>query len=107
MRSGKGNRDRVAPLPITLVPALRSQLDDVRQQHAADVRAGAGWVELPFALARKLPNAGRELAWQWVFPATRLYLDRETSQRRSTTCTRPCYSAPSAKRRSRCGSRSA
>jgi hypothetical protein len=40
----------------------------------ADLRHGAGWVELPGALARKYANAGRELAWQWVFPATRIYV---------------------------------
>jgi len=34
------------------------------------VGAGAGWVELPAALGRKYPNAGREWAWQWVFPVT-------------------------------------
>ena len=39
-------------------------------------------MELPWALARKYPNAGREWAWQWVFPATRFYVDRETGQRR-------------------------
>ena len=39
-------------------------------------------MELPWALARKYPNAGREWAWQWVFPATRIYVDRETGQRR-------------------------
>ena len=33
-------------------------------------------------LARKLPNAGRELAWQWFFPATRHYVHPETGQRR-------------------------
>jgi len=33
-------------------------------------------------LARKYPNAGREWAWQWVFPATRFYVDRVTGQRR-------------------------
>jgi integrase len=33
-------------------------------------------------LGRKYPNAGREWAWQWVFPATRIYVDRETGQRR-------------------------
>ena len=38
--------------------------------------------QLPWALARKYPNAGREWAWQWVFPATRVYVDRETGQRR-------------------------
>ena len=36
---------------------------------------------LPDALGRKYPNAGREWAWQWVFPATRTYVDRETGQR--------------------------
>jgi len=72
----------VAPLPLTLAPALRQQIEDVRRQHARDLRAGAGCVELPFALARKLPNAGREVAWQWVFPASRFYVDRETRQRR-------------------------
>jgi len=43
---------------------------------------GAGWVELPWALARKYPNAGREWLWQWVFPASRFYVHRETGQRR-------------------------
>jgi site-specific recombinase XerD len=31
---------------------------------------------------RKYPNAGREWGWQWVFPATRIYVDRVTGQRR-------------------------
>ena len=44
--------------------------------------AGAGWVELPTALTRKYPHAGREWSWQWVFPATRLYVDRATGERR-------------------------
>jgi integrase len=39
-------------------------------------------VKLPWALARKYPNAGREWAWQWVFHATRIYVDRVTGQRR-------------------------
>ena len=34
------------------------------------------------ALGRKYPSAGHEWPWQWVFPATRTYLDRETGQRR-------------------------
>ena len=37
---------------------------------------------LPDALARKYPNAAREWGWQWVFPATRQYVDRETGERR-------------------------
>jgi integrase len=41
-----------------------------------------GWVELPLALGRKYPNAGREWIWQWVFPATRTYRERETGEHR-------------------------
>jgi integron integrase len=82
VRSGKGGKDRVTMLPAAVGRDLAKHLDAVRDQHAADVRAGAGWVELPWALARKYPNAGREWIWQWVFPATRTYLSRDTGQRR-------------------------
>jgi len=61
---------------------LVRHLELVKSQHDADLRRGAGWVELPWALARKYPNAGREWAWQWVFPATRFYVDRVSGQRR-------------------------
>jgi integrase len=54
----------------------------MQHQHEADLRRGAGWVELPWALDRKYPNAGREWPWQWVFPATRFYVDGATGQRR-------------------------
>jgi len=30
----------------------------------------------------RYPNPRREWAWQWVFPATRTYADRETGNRR-------------------------
>jgi len=75
VRAGKGDRDRTALLPAFLVEPLRSQVVRVRRQHENDLRAGGGWVELPGALARKYPNAARELAWQWVFPATRTYVE--------------------------------
>lgn len=82
VRGGKGDRDRVTLLPASVRPALQRHLERVRAQHARDLAAGAGWVELPLALARKLPNAGREWPWQWVFPATRLYADPVSRQRR-------------------------
>ena len=34
------------------------------------------------ALGKKYPNADREWTWQWVFPATRVYVDRLTGARR-------------------------
>jgi integron integrase len=82
VRGGKGGRDRVTMLPAAARAGLLQHLEAVRLQHQADLRRGTGWVELPMALARKYPNAGREWAWQWVFPATRLYVDRSTGQRR-------------------------
>ena len=39
-------------------------------------------MELPLALARKSPRAGRSLSWQWFFPATRTYLHSPTGERR-------------------------
>jgi integron integrase len=82
VRSGKGDKDRVTMLPAVVKAELTRHLEAVKQQHEMDLRHGAGWVELPSALARKYPNAGREWAWQWVFPATRIYVERATGQRR-------------------------
>jgi integron integrase len=82
VRAGKENKDRATPLPAVVIPELLAHLEAVRRQHERDVQRGAGCVELPWALARKYPNAGREWAWQWVFPATRFYIERETGQRR-------------------------
>jgi len=61
---------------------FRPPFDAARRRPRPDLRHGAGWVELPGALLRKYPNAGRAWGWQWVFPATRIYVDRVTSQHR-------------------------
>ncbi len=82
IRHGKGGKDRVTMLPAAVKAALIAHLEHARKQHQADLRHGAGWVELPSALTRKYPNAGRDWGWQWVFPATRMYVDRLTAQRR-------------------------
>jgi integron integrase len=82
VRGGKGDKDRMTMLPAVVKTELARHLELAKQQHEADLRHGAGWVELPSALSRKYPNAGREWLWQWVFPATRIYVERTTSQRR-------------------------
>jgi integron integrase len=71
IRDGKGSKDRRTMLPAAVKTELVAHLERVREQHQADLRHGAGWVELPGALMRKYPNAGRDWGWQWVFPATR------------------------------------
>lgn len=82
VRGGKGDRDRVTMLPERLKGPLLHHLADVRRQHERDCAEGAGWVELPGALAVKYPRAGREWGWQWVFPATRGYVDRASREHR-------------------------
>ena len=82
VRDGKGAKDRVTVLPAVAKQPLAQHLLRVKRLHDRDLALGGGWVELPWALARKYPNAGREWPWQWVFPATRLYVDQATGQRR-------------------------
>jgi integron integrase len=82
VHDGKGRKDRVTVLAGRLVPPLRAHLDRVQRQHLADLEGHAGYVALPGALARKFPSANREWAWQWVFPATRIYTDAATGERR-------------------------
>lgn len=82
IRDGKGGKDRVTMLPAAMKGRLVEHLQRVRAQHDADVTAGRGSVALRGALRVKYPNAPREWAWQWVFPATRFYVDPETRERR-------------------------
>jgi len=82
VRGGKGDKDRVTMLPASVESGLRTQLEQVRALHARDLEAGGGAVELPGALARKLPEAARDWGWQWVFPASSCHFDREAQIRR-------------------------
>lgn len=75
VRSGKGDKDRSTMLPQRLVPALRLQVSAVELLHAQDLADGFGAVYLPDALERKYPNAAKETAWQFLFPATRVGRD--------------------------------
>jgi integron integrase len=69
VRDGKGEKDRVTMLPEKLAEPLRAHLERVRALHARDLREGYGEVHLPYALSRKYPRAGREWAWQYLFPS--------------------------------------
>jgi integron integrase len=57
VRDGKGEKDRLTMLPASLVESLKAQIAFVKQQHERDLANGYGSVELPYALARKYPNA--------------------------------------------------
>jgi integron integrase len=82
VRDGKGNKDRVTLLPASVREALKQQLEKAKAIHEQDLADGFGDVYLPDALDRKYPNAGRQWAWQYVFPAARRSLDPRTGKER-------------------------
>ncbi len=82
VRDGKGEKDRIVPLPEAVIPDLRRQIERVRLLHEEDLAAGHGEVYLPNALAEKYPNAARELIWQYLFPASKRSLDPRSGKER-------------------------
>lgn len=82
VRRGKGDKDRVTPLPTVLREDLTRHLERVRALHEQDQRDGVGPVWLPDALARKYPAAGRRWEWQWVWPSRELSVDPREGVRR-------------------------
>lgn len=82
VRSGKGGKDRRTVLPERLVGALNSQIEKVRTIHDQDLHNNLGPVYLPYALQRKYSNAGRELCWQYLFPAIRPAVDPRSGVKR-------------------------
>jgi integron integrase len=82
VRDGKGFKDRVTVLPESLVQELQKHLVRVKALHEDFLRRGLGGVELPYALERKYPGAGREWGWQYVFPARNVSSDPRTGARR-------------------------
>jgi len=81
VRDGKGQKDRVTMLPASCKQPLLEHLAKVRRLYENDLRQGLGRAALPAALARKYPNADRQWAWQYVFPASSHYTDRHTGVR--------------------------
>jgi len=78
VRDGKGAKDPVTMLPLNGKDRLLQHLQDVRKLHERDLKDGFGRVCLPYALETKYPNANREWAWQYVFPAAKRSIDPRT-----------------------------
>jgi len=75
VRSGKGAKDRVTLFPSSAIPLFQNHLSRVKVIHEQDLEQGHGEVYMPYALARKYPNAAKEWKWQYVFPARNLSTD--------------------------------
>ena len=83
VRDGKGEKDRVTMLPNSVRELLEHHLQKVKLLHKDDLKAGHGEVFLPYALARKYPQAPKEWGWQYIFPAATRSIDpRSEKQRR-------------------------
>lgn len=80
IRDGKGFKDRVTMLPLSLIASLQTHLEKVRELHRVDLQGGYGAVYLPNALARKYPSAAREWGWQYVFPAGKISTDPRSDE---------------------------
>ena len=80
VRSGKGDKDRSTVLPDAVRDRLQEHLRQVKEVHERDLGLGYGEVHLPDALGRKYPNAGKEWAWQYVFPSVKLSVDPRTGR---------------------------
>ncbi len=82
VRVGKGDKDRRVPLPRLAIPALRVQIERVRAQFEKDLRSGIAGSALPGAMEKKMSTAARDWRWQYLFPSSRVHVDRETGKRR-------------------------
>ena len=65
-------------LPKALHVAITEHVNRLRRLWEADRAANLNGVMLPEALSVKYPNAGKELAWQWMFPSKQIGIDPES-----------------------------
>ena len=82
VRGGKGDKDRRTPLASVCREPLLKQLARARALHARDAEDDVRVTGIGSALARKYPGADRDVAWQYVFPATRTFTDGSGVRRR-------------------------
>ena len=73
--SGKGDKDRQTLLAQNVKKDLAEHIKHIRNLYESDRKNNVPGVELPNALERKYPNAGKEWPWQWLFPSKVLSKD--------------------------------
>ena len=78
--NGKGQKDRIVPLPDLLIPGLRDRIARADRLLASDKADGFGEVSMPESLARKYPNAPFELRWWYLFPSSGRSIDPITKR---------------------------
>ena len=67
IHDGKGGKDRTVPLPDTILPELRAQLEALKELHQRDLERNSAGVFLVNALESKYTHAAKELYLAVVF----------------------------------------
>jgi len=80
VRNGKGAKDRVTVLADGAVDALRGQIGRALEQHSVELAHGRGEAWVWPALERKYSGIARAPGWQFVFPASGLWLDPDSDR---------------------------
>jgi integron integrase len=80
VRDGKGFKDRITMMPEVAKGQLLRHLKNIKRIHERDLAEGYGRVQMPYALARKYPNAGQEWIWQWIFPQANRWFNPQSGQ---------------------------
>jgi integron integrase len=78
VRCGKGDKDRVTVLPLSLREEISVQVEKAREIWRKDREMGLAGVYLPGALARKYRRAAESFEWFWLFPARQVSVDPES-----------------------------
>jgi len=71
VRSGKGDKDRVLPIPHSLRQRLEAHLVERRRLWIDDLKQGWAKVDLPYSMAKRSVSAETSWEWQHVFGAAR------------------------------------
>ena len=86
IHDGKGGKDRTVPLPDTILPELRAQLESLKDLHQRDLERDYAGVFLVNALERKYTHAAKECIWPWLFPGKTAHLSSEDGGIPAVSC---------------------
>jgi integron integrase len=76
---GKGGKNRRVTLAKELVDKLKTQIQLAKSIACKDLENHKyQGVWLPYALARKYPQANKDIGWHYLFPSSRLSIDPES-----------------------------
>ncbi len=80
IHAGKGDKDRKTILAQSVKEELKTHLQKIRSIYEHDRKKNLPGVELPHALEKKYPGAGKEWKWFWIFPSRSLSVDPRSNQ---------------------------